>query len=175
MSTTELDIKGLVLESRCSETLMLVKGPMQQVWRDGFPVQEQKILRLQFDRYVCLVDQMAREQEWTEEECQYAMRGIAAQLADPMKRDEVWIHEIVRPNLPWPTYDETHPKQIHTIAQAIGMVAEALAYESQRLGGPRPMVIESLQKALGDAPAAAASVPEPLGEEAPDSDEMVAV
>jgi hypothetical protein len=170
MSTVELDINGLVLESKFAEYQFLAKGPMHQVWRDGFPVQEQKILRFEFDRYICLVDQMVREQEWTPEDCTYAMRHVATMLADQRYTD-MWVH--VKPKItpPWPTYDETHPKQIHTVAQAVGLVREALAYEQQREGGPRQMVVENLQKALGDDP-----VPPPEPQEASEevADEMYA-
>jgi hypothetical protein len=174
MSTTEMDINGLILESRCSETLMLLKGPLQQVWRDGFPVQEQKILRLQFDRYLCEVDQQGREQEWTEEERLYVARGINAQLSDPGRRDEVWVHVVAKPPLPWPTYDETHPKQIHTIAKATGVVREALAYEQRRDGGPRPDVVRLLEASLEELPPGETE-PEPEPEPEPEGDEMYAM
>jgi hypothetical protein len=166
------EIAGLVLESKFAEYQYLAKGPLHKVWRDGFPVDEQKILRLHFERYICFVDQMAREQEWTPEDCEYALRQIAQQLATPQYHD-MWVHLPAKVEPPWPTYDETHPKQIHTIAQAIGMVAEALAYENRRPGGPRTMVVENLQNALGDAPAAPA--PEAVEEGAPESDEMYAL
>jgi hypothetical protein len=139
------------------------------VWRDGYRVEEQKILVLQFDRFICFTDDMAKEQEWTPEDKEYAARGLESQLNDPMFRD-MWIHQPVLPDKPWPTYDETHPKQIHTVAIATGMVEQALAYESRgRADGPRPSVVENLQKALN----AQQPAEEPV-EESDDSDDLFA-
>jgi len=140
-----MNIDGLILESRHPEYQFLIKGPMQKVWRDGFPVDEQKILILQFDRFICFTDDMIREQEWTEEDKEFCGRGLEQILGDPKQR-AMWIHEPKKPPLPWPTYDDTPSKQIHTIAQATGMINEAIAYESSgREGGARPEVLKNLQ------------------------------
>ena len=145
-----MDIKGLILESNFPELQVLLKGPLQKVWRDGFPVDEQKILQLQFDRYICFVDDMVRRQEWTPEDTEYAARHIESMLNDPTER-EMWIHQppVVQP--PWPTYNETHHKQIHVVAKSIGLVGEALTYETRgREEGPRPEVVKNLEAALGE-------------------------
>lgn len=146
-----MDIDGLILESRHPEYQFLIKGPMQKVWRDGFPVDEQKILILQFDRYICFVDDMTQEQEWSDEDKLFVARQLEVSLNDPKMR-AMWVHEPVRPSAPWPTYDETHHKQIHVIAKATGMAAEALAYEQAgRPGGPRPEVVKNLQELVAEA------------------------
>jgi len=139
-----MDIDGVVLESKYPEFQFLIKGPLQKMWRDGFPVEEHKIIALQFDRYLCELDVMAKNQEWTEEERESVARTIAQQLDDPSFRD-MWVHEIPRPPKPWPTYDETPEAQIVTIATATGTVFAALAYE-QRGREPRPAVLAKLEK-----------------------------
>ena len=141
-----MDINGLVLESRYPEYHFLIKGPFQQVWRDGFSVQEQKIIDLAFDRYLLEMDVAAREQEWTAEERESVTRALQASFDDPTFRD-MWVHQIPKPPLPWPTYDSTHHNQIAVIAQATGMVHAALAYEQRgREGGPRESVVTKLQQ-----------------------------
>jgi|SRR5215471_3277820 len=149
-----MNIEGLILESRYPEYQFLVKGPMQKVWRDGFPVDEQKILILQFDRFICFMDDMIKEQEWTEEDVEFCGRGLQNVLDDPKYR-AMWIHEPKRPAMPWPTYDETPSKQIPTIAKSIGMINEAMAYEtSGREDGPRPEVVERLAALSAEQPEA---------------------
>jgi|SRR5215475_6472477 len=161
-----MNIDGLILESRYPEYQFLIKGPLHKMWRDGFPVDEQKILILQFDRFICFIDDMVREQEWTDEDQLFAARQLEQSFNDPKYRD-MWVHEPVRPARPWPTYDETHWKQIHTIAQATGMVHEALAYEQQgREDGPRPEVVKFLQNLVAE---------QEQSQALSDSDDMVAV
>jgi hypothetical protein len=147
-----MDINGLILESKYPQYQHLIKGPFQKSWRDGFPVDEQKILNLQFDRYICFIDDMAREQEWTDTDKEFVAKQVEWQLQDPMFRD-MWVHEPAKPPVPWPNYNETHPKQVHTVAQATGLVAEALHYEQNgRAGGPRPDVVKNLTALLADQP-----------------------
>lgn len=154
-----MDISGLILEAQAPELQVLLKGPLQKAWRDGFPVDEQKILQLQFERYICFVDDMQRRQEWTDEDRVYVERGIQQLLDDPTF-GEMWVHVPQRPPAPWPTYDETHHKQIPVIAQSVGLIDQAIAYETHgREGGPRPGVLEQLQ-ALKEQTA-----PVPEGEE----------
>ena len=160
-----MDIDGLILEARWPEYQFLVKGPLQKVWRDGFPVDEQKIIPLQFDRFICFIDDMAREQEWSDGDRDHVARALEVSLNDPKFR-EMWVHEALKPPLPWPAYDETHHKQIHVVAKSVGLVGEALAYEQHgRPEGPRPEVVKNLQAALADAqPAAEIDVDELVAE-----------
>lgn len=50
---------------------------------------------------------------------------------------------------PWPTYDETHHGKIAALAEELGLVSQALAYEADNK--KRPSVIEALQE-LAPAP-----------------------
>jgi len=143
-----LDTNGLILESPYAQYQFLIKGPMQKVWKDGFPVDEQKIIPLQFDRYICFVDDMAAEQEWTVEDREFVARAIDASLNNPKFRD-MWVHEAPKPPLPWPTYESMHHSKIATAAEMNGLVGEAFAYETRgREGGPRPAVVKKLQALL---------------------------
>lgn len=149
-----MDINGLILETKYQDYQVLLKGPLHKVWRDGFPVDEQKILILSFDRYICMVDDMIRRQEWTPDDVEHASRQIEYMLGDPAQRD-MWQHKppVVLP--PWPNYNETHHKQIHVVAQSIGLVDEALTYELRgREGGPRPEVVKNLESVVVETPAA---------------------
>jgi hypothetical protein len=51
------------------------------------------------------------------------------------------------PTPPWPTYEETHHKQIPVLAEQLGLVNEALAYERAR-EKPRAEVTERLEGLL---------------------------
>ncbi len=160
-----MKLEGLVLESKYPELQLLVKGPMQKVWKDGFPVDEQKIIVLAFDRYLCELDVMARNQEWGEGERAAVDGQLSRQLADPQFRD-AWVHEAPKPAKPWPSYDETHHNQVAGIAQATGTVESAITYETRgREGGPRESVLRKLQELQAEAPeetGGAASEPEDL-------------
>jgi hypothetical protein len=139
-----MDINGLVLESRYAEYQFLIKGPLQKVWRDGYPVEEHQIIPLEFDRYLCELDLMATRQEWNEIQKEAVTGAIERQLNDPSFRD-MWVHEKPRPPLPWPNYDTMKETQILMVAQATGQAREALAYELQRDGGARETVVKKLQ------------------------------
>jgi hypothetical protein len=166
-----INIEGLVLESKYPEHQFLIKGPLEKVWRDGFPVDEFSIIPLQFDRYLCEVDVMAREQEWNDDQREAVTRALDRSLGDPGFRD-MWVHEIPKPPKPWVTYDDTHHAQIAMIAQATGTMAETLAYETRgRPEGPRDGVVKKLQELIEAQGKEADGGPEePL-----QSDEMVAV
>lgn len=147
-----MNIDEIVLESKYPEFQWCVKGPLQKVWKDGFPVDEQKILMLYFDRYLCEVADMIRDQEWTDEDKLYAERALDRFLNDPNFRD-AWVHEMPKPAMPWPTYDQTHHNQVAVVAAATGQVGEALMYEQRgREGGPRESVVKKLQALLSDTP-----------------------
>lgn len=145
-----MKLEGLVLESKYPQFQMLVKGPMQKVWKDGFPIDEQKIIVLEFDRFICELDEMKLAQEWGAGELESVERQLERQLRDPSFRD-AWVHEMPKPAKPWPTYDETHHNQIPTIAQATGQVESALTYET-RGREPRESVVKKLQALLAEEP-----------------------
>lgn len=153
-----MELNGVVLESKYAEYQFLIKGPLQKMWRDGFPVEEHKIIPLQFDRYLCELDVMAQNQEWDEQQREAVARTIEQQFNDPSFTD-MWVHKAPVPPLPWPTYNETHHNQIPVIAQATGMVSAALAYEQRgREEGPRPSVEQKLKELLASDDSASTAV-----------------
>jgi hypothetical protein len=64
--------------------------------------------------------------------------------------ESVWLHSEAPAAKPWPTYDEAHHKSIPGLAEQLGLVAEALAYEQQNK--KRTEVVEKLSELL-NAPA----------------------
>ena len=156
-----MQIDGLVLESKYPEYQWCIKGPIRKVWKDGFPVDEPKLLVLQFDRYLCEVDEMVQNQEWTPEDKEYVARIMERDLVDPRFRD-AWQHQAPKIHPPWPTYDETHHNQVPVIAKATGQVAEALAYEERgRPDGPRESVVKKLRALLAEPRDNGSAAPEP--------------
>lgn len=138
-------IDGLVLESRYPDLEYVIKGPIQDEWRDGIPVRRPKHIVLEFDRYLLEMDTLVREKELDEEDKEFILRQLNYELG---RADFVdfWVHETPVPAPPWPTYDDTHHAQVASVAEAVGLVAPALHYEQHgRPGGPRPTVVEKLQ------------------------------
>lgn len=60
--------------------------------------------------------------------------------------EEVWAHVLPKAEKPWPTYDDTHHKAIPGLAEQLGLVAEALAYEQENKA--RGEVVASLTEKL---------------------------
>lgn len=91
----------------------------------------------------------AEEKGWTAEE----QRRVEERLDFECKRmpDQIWHIEDVALTAPWPTYDSTHHKQIPSVAQTVGMVSEALAYELENKN--RGEVVERLRELLAEASA----------------------
>src|SRR5215471_15403849 len=136
-------MEGLVLESRYPQLQYIIKGPIQDSWRDGIPIRTPKHIVLEFDRHLLEMDQLVREKELTDEDKEYIRRQLEYEFSKPNFPD-FWEHKPPRLGPPWPTYDETDPKQIPNVAKAIGLVTEALRYEKQR-DEPRQVVIEKLE------------------------------
>jgi hypothetical protein len=146
-------IDGLVLEAKWPQLQYVVKGPIQDEWRDGIPVRRAKHLILEFDRYLLIMDDLVREKEWDDEDKLYILRQLNYELGRPQFVD-FWEHKMPVPNAPWPNYNDTPENQVITIAQATGLIAEALRYENAgRPGGPREKIVLKLNQLLGDAPA----------------------
>lgn len=143
-----LPLDGLILESRHAEYQYIVKGPLETNWQDGFPREQPKHIVLEFDDFICMLDDQAFRKEWTDEDKLYIGRALERAFRDNEVRAQMWIHEKPRPPLPWPKYNETHHKQIPQIAAATGTVAEAIRYENERDGGPRVEVIQKLTELL---------------------------
>ena len=152
-----MNLDGLILESKYAEYQFCLKGPTETTWQDGFPRQQPKHIVLEFDSYTCVVEDEARNKEWTDEDKEYISRTLDRFLND-RAFNEMWVHEKPKPALPWPKFNETHHKQVPVIAAATGTVAEALAYEEYgRDGGPRPEVMERLRELLNNGTAAEAA------------------
>jgi len=138
-------IDGLVLESKFPQLQYVIKGPIQDEWRDGVPVRRPKHIVLEFDRYLLVLDDLGREKEWTDEDKEYIARQLDYELGRPGFVD-FWEHKPKLPDPPWPTYNDTHHAQIATVAETVGMVNEALNYEKRgRPGGPRESVVAKLE------------------------------
>jgi len=142
---TAENLRDVVLESKYGEYQYLAKGPLQTSWRDGFPKQEPKLISLQFERFLCEVRDEIDRQELTEEDQQYLAAKLQHDLSDTMYRD-MWVHEPVKPDKPWPSYEETDVKQIAVVAKATGLVEQALTYERRRDDGPREDVVKELSE-----------------------------
>lgn len=142
-----VEIDGLVLESKYPQLQYIVKGPIEDTWRDGMQIRQPKHIVLEFDRHLLVMDDLAHEKEWTDEDKLYISRQLDYELKRPQFVD-FWVHKPPTPQPPWPTYDSTDAKQIATVAKATGLVTEALRYEKNgREDGPRPEVVKALETA----------------------------
>lgn len=91
--------------------------------------------------------QQAEDKGWSQEE-----HDLVVEVLDDlcMKRPEhIWVVERAKAAKPWPTYDETHHSKVVGIAEATGVAAEALAYESENKN--RETIIKGLTEALNQA------------------------
>ena len=145
-----MEIDGLVLESRWPQLQYIVKGPIEDTWRDGMQIRRPKHIVLEFDRHLLVMDDLARQKEWTEEDKVFIGRQLDYELKRPDFVD-FWEHKPPMPNPPWPTYDKTDAKNVPTVAQSTGLILESIRYEKTgRPGGPREDVVaklEALQRA----------------------------
>ena len=140
-----LNVDGLVLESQYAEYNYCVKGPLIIDYSDGFPKQVPKHIVLDFDSYLCEIDDVVLRNELTEEDREYIGRAIEGALKNPMFK-EMWVHEAPKPPIPWPSYNETPASEVPVVAKTIGLLQEALAYEQRgRPEGPRPTVVKKLE------------------------------
>jgi hypothetical protein len=91
-----------------------------------------------------LQEQAARK-GWTDEETELVRQKVEyqCQLTPTM----VWKRSAVKIAAPWPTYEQAHHKQIPALAEQLGLVGEALAYENQR-EKPRAEVVAKLEEIL---------------------------
>lgn len=142
------NIEGLVLESMYADYNLCVKGPIITDWADGFPKQVPKHIVLDFDSFICEVDDVVNKNELTDEDKQFVARTLERILKNPSFVD-VWIHEKPKVNPPWPTYDSIPATQVAAMANSIGMVRDALTYET-RGREPRDVVVKKLQELLGE-------------------------
>lgn len=90
------------------------------------------------------LDEQALEKGWDDREKEIVARHMLQML--PKAYCQFTLYQEAPAQAPWPTYDSTHHNQVPQIAQATGMVAEALRYERQQKN--RATVIEKLEDLL---------------------------
>lgn len=84
------------------------------------------------------------EEDWTDEERE-VVEKVLLNLCNKVP-EYVWVYSEPEVPAPWPTYDDTHHKQIPTLAETLGLVSEALLYEQKHKN--RPEVTKLLEEAL---------------------------
>lgn len=84
----------------------------------------------------------AAEHEWDEDTKGLVERTLLKFCKSQPDRIKQLEREIPRAALPWPTYDETPVEKVADLASALGLVAEALAYEQENRA--RPLVLDGL-------------------------------
>lgn len=100
--------------------------------------------------------QQAEEKGWTQEE--HDMVVAALDRKCKTESEYVWEVTLSKVAAPWPTYDTTPHGQVVTLAEQLGLVAEALAYEQQEKN--RPSVVEKLTELVNEAQAVDAAAEE---------------
>ena len=91
--------------------------------------------------------QQAEEKGWSQEEHDLVVRVVDGVCAQQPEYVWEWVQQ--HAPKPWPTYDEVHHKSIPGLAEQLGLVAEALAYEEQTKN--RREVVEKLVDILDAA------------------------
>lgn len=88
-------------------------------------------------------DSLAAQEEngWTDDEREMVEKVLVG-LCNKTP-EYIWLYEEAKHPAPWPTYDTTHHNQIPVLAEQLGLVDAALAYERQNK--ERPAVIEKLE------------------------------
>lgn len=81
---------------------------------------------------------------WTDEERELVERRVL-EVAN-REPAHCWLITPAKAPKPWPTYDEMHHNEIAKFAEALGLVAEALAYEADHK--KRPSVLAALEERL---------------------------
>jgi hypothetical protein len=88
------------------------------------------------------LDVAADENGWTNEEKEMVRTVLLRQCKKTPA--DVWVHESPKAVIPWPTYDSTHHNKIPVLAEELGLVAEAIAYEAGNKN--RESVIAALEE-----------------------------
>jgi hypothetical protein len=99
------------------------------------------------------LDQYAEENDLSQDEKELCAKRLLY-WADTYP-SEGWLYEPLPVPAPWPNYDQTHHNQIPVTAETVGLVAEALNYETQNKN--RDSVVEKLKEALARAQAGPAT------------------
>jgi hypothetical protein len=86
--------------------------------------------------------QQAAEKGWSQEEHDVVVNALDRLCVSTP--EYVWEVTMSKVAAPWPTYDKAHHNQIPVLAEQLGLVAEALAYEQQEQN--RPSVVAKLSE-----------------------------
>lgn len=124
---------------------------------DGFTERASDIRGHFFD-----LDAQAEQKGWDDDEKEIVARHLLRVIC-PTQPEFCQLHTEAPAGKPWPTYDSTHHNQIPTLAETLGLVAEALTYERQNKN--RESVIVKLNELLS----ASAS-----NSNAPDDEDLIA-
>lgn len=100
------------------------------------------------------LDSQADQKGWGPDEKEIVARHML-RMAEKRPGGDFTLYSKAPAAKPWPTYDEAHHSQVVTIAKTIGVVAEALNYESENKA--RPSVVADLRKELEAAQTEAAT------------------
>lgn len=88
------------------------------------------------------LESAAEENNWSDEEKEL-VRTTLLRLCK-LSPGDIWVHETARAAAPWPTYDQTHHNKIPVLAEELGLLDEAITYESQNKN--RDSVIAALEE-----------------------------
>ncbi len=93
------------------------------------------------------LDDYVRKMGLDDDDREMVARIMVRRALDPRDADmQLWEPPV--PTAPWPTYDDMHHFKIPDVAEASGLIAEALAYE--RATKNRPSVVSGLEDKLQD-------------------------
>ena len=93
------------------------------------------------------LDTVAANKNWDEEDKETVARVLLKLVENPAFNDFELAPEPVAPGKPWPKYDDTHHFKIASMAEELGLVDEALAYE--RFTKNRDGVVKALVEKQG--------------------------
>lgn len=93
------------------------------------------------------LDATAAALGWDDGEKETAARVMLNRVADPAFHDYDLAPGPMPVSAPWPTYDDTHHFKIPVLAEELGLVGEALAYE--RGTKNREGVVKALEEKIG--------------------------
>lgn len=84
------------------------------------------------------------DKEWTQDEHDMVVAAVEKQCR--LTPEYVWLVEERKVPAPWPTFDDVPAGKLATLAESLGLAAEALAYEKQNKN--RKQVVNDLEAIL---------------------------
>lgn len=94
--------------------------------------------------YFLDLDQQAYDKDWTDEEREMVAKKLL--FVCDTEPGEIWLYSKPAVPKPWPKYDEAHHNQVATLAEQLGLVHEALAYEQENKN--RESVVAKLKEII---------------------------